>query len=256
MNRPSDIQSTLRESYRQIANDFSQSRSRAWPEFRFFLRFIPEECKLIDLGCGNGRFYGFLQQEERDIDYTGIDFCPELLNIAREKYPQQDFLEQDISEFDVNRRFDVAICIAAFHHLPSAKLRRQALRRIFDHLEDDGTLLISVWNLWQRRYWRQHLQAWWSWLKSGFRWSPRDLMIPFGKRAVPRYYHAFLPIELKKLLNQAGFRIDEQRVSGHNFLFVCRKEVAIAPGNPLFVREKTFTKPLSNHPVATSHLSS
>jgi len=247
MSVSEDISKALKKSYGRIAADFSASRSAAWPEFSQYLEWIPEDSKVLDLGCGNGRFYAFLQKEERRIDYTGVDFCPELLEIARKRYPKQDFVEQDMTELDLERHFDVVVSIAAFHHLPTLKLRQQCLEKIFDHLEDDGTLMLSAWNLWQRRYLKIHLKAWWKWLSSGFSWSPRDLMVPFGKDAVERYYHAFTSRELHGLLKEAGFQIEESRVSRHNYVLICRKKVAVAPGNPLFVKKKAFPEPLAPH---------
>ena len=247
MDHPRQISQQLRQSYGQIAADFSASRSRSWPEFELFLSHIPEDSKILDLGCGNGRLLAYLQEKGRRVDYTGVDFCPELLEIARKRFPRQDFVEQNMAELDLPQSFDVIACVAAFHHLPSVALRKKALKAMYKQLDHRGVLLLSVWNLWQFRYWKAHLKAIWHWVSHGFRWSPRDLFIPFGKEAVPRYYHAFTSRELIKLLQDVPFQIEESRVSGHNLVFICRKKIAVAPGNPLLVKQEAFPEPFAPH---------
>lgn len=248
---PRKIIEDLQKAYRDIADDFSHTRQRPWPEFTVFTDFIPDGSKILDLGCGNGRFYGSLQEKKKTVDYTGVDFCPEFLEIARKKYPNQEFLEQDITRLNVPRKFDRIISVAAFHHIPSRKLRKQTLKLMFDHLEDDGMLLLSVWNLWQKRYWEAHLRAFFRFIGSFFRRDPRDLFIPFGRKKVQRYYHAFVPFELKQLLKQAGFRVEVSQVSRHNYLFVCKKHLLSTRSQPLFVREKRLTPELGKAPLTS-----
>lgn len=45
---------------------------------------LSAEANVLDIGCGNGRWYSSLQQE--GVLYTGIDFSPSLIAIAKEKY--------------------------------------------------------------------------------------------------------------------------------------------------------------------------
>lgn len=247
MKSPQHIRDDLQASYNAIAQDFSSTRKHAWPEFRYFSQFIPKGAKVLDLGCGNGRLYEALKK--REIDYTGLDFSQELTTLAKKRYPKQDFVVQDMTKLDLERRFDVIISIAAFHHIPGKQSRVKTLKLIFDHLEDDGVLMLSVWNLWQWKYWKAHLCAWRNWLFSFFRHDPRDLNVPFGKKKIPRYYHAFLPFELRGLLKKAGFRVEQSKVSGFNYLFVCRKHMASSRSHPLFIDEKVFAESLGRNPA-------
>jgi SAM-dependent methyltransferase len=236
---------TLKNAYRAIARDFSQTRQHSWPEFSFFDQYIPEETRILDLGCGNGRFYEYLLKQKKQIDYTGVDFCPEFLEIARKKYPGQEFIEQDMTDLRLEKKYDRIISIAAFHHIPGKKLRNKTLQRIFDHLEDDGVLLLSVWNLWQFKYLSNHLKSLARFFLSFFTTDPRDLFISFGKKKVMRYYHAFIPFELRRLLRKNGFLIEATHVSRYNYLFVCRKNMLSTRSHPLFVKERLspgFTK--------------
>ncbi|MDP3976161.1 MAG: methyltransferase domain-containing protein, partial [bacterium] len=212
------LKAELKNSYQAIAGDFSSTREKPWPLFDELISRIPKGSKVLDLGCGNGRLYGALKSLE--VDYTGVDFCSALLEIARRKYPQQHFVEQDITELEMDGHFDVVVSIAAFHHIPSRQMREEVLGKVFEALRDDGTLFLSVWDLWQIKYWRAFLKSFSRVLFQLLRHDPRDVFISFGKEKVPRYYHAFLPFELRGLLTQAGFTIQEHWRSGRNLVFV------------------------------------
>jgi SAM-dependent methyltransferase len=233
--------SELQQAYQSIAEDFSETRKHHWPEFEFFSEYIPNDCKLLDLGCGNGRFFGYLKDHQKIIDYTGVDFTKGLLDIAKKKYPQQEFIEQDMTTLDLERKFDRIISVASFHHIPTRALRQKTLRLISKHLEDDGILLLSVWNLWQKKYFMEHVKAWIRSLVSFFRNDPKDLFIPFGKKKIMRYYHAFIPMELKRLLQKSGFTIERSEISRYNYLFVCRKNMLSTRSHPIFATSKELT---------------
>jgi SAM-dependent methyltransferase len=240
----SQIIEKLKQSYQTIAKDFSDSRSQPWPEFKILNSYITKGSKVLDLGCGNGRFFGYLRQEGKLVDYTGVDFVPEFLTIAKAKYPHQDFVEQNITELDLPHRYDRIVCIAAFHHIPTARLRKKTLKAMINHLEEDGLILISVWNLWQWKYRKFFLKSFLSFLSSAFHHDPRDVSIPFGKGKIARYYHAFVPFEMPQLLRSAGLSIEHCQISRHNSLFVCRKSTLAGVGNPLFVNGKRFAEQL------------
>jgi len=240
---PQKIKSDLKKCYQEIAVDFSESRKYGWPEFDFFLEYIQEGNKVLDLGCGNGRFFGFLKEQSLVVDYIGVDFSSELLKIAKRRYPKQDFLEQDITRLDINKRFDCVVCIATLHHLPNKRQRETALKMIFEHLEDDGVLILSVWNLWQWKFIGAHLKALLRWVLSFFRNDPRGLYIPFGKEKIKRYYHAFFALELRRLLKKRSFQVEEFRVSSHNFIFVCKKKM-YKPAAEAVINHKKLAKSL------------
>lgn len=251
---PSQTKKELKKAYEQIATQFSESRSKAWPEFEMVEKSLENHSKVLDLGCGNGRLYDYLSNTRKlEIDYTGIDFCAPFLDIARDRYPQASFVEADISHFDLDMHFDAIISIAAFHHLPSQRMRKQCLKHIFEHLEDDGILILSVWNLWQKKYFRLHLYAFWEWIRSGFKKDRKGLMVPFGKEKVLRYYHAFHQRELRSLLKKNGFQIDHFEVNRHNYFFIAHKHLVKAQSQPINTLHRKPSPAMNTSPAATCH---
>jgi SAM-dependent methyltransferase len=55
---------------------------------------------VLDVGCGFGDLWAYLQGQGIEVDYTGIDLSPELVAAGREQYPDLKLMEGDI--FDLN----------------------------------------------------------------------------------------------------------------------------------------------------------
>jgi cyclopropane fatty-acyl-phospholipid synthase-like methyltransferase len=54
-----------KKSYNMAAENFSETRQNAWPEFELLKPYINEGESLLDIGCGNGRLWQFLNAECR-----------------------------------------------------------------------------------------------------------------------------------------------------------------------------------------------
>ncbi len=47
--------------------------------------------KILDFGCGTGEFASFLAARKVEVQYTGVDIVPEMLEFAQQKYPHFRF---------------------------------------------------------------------------------------------------------------------------------------------------------------------
>ncbi|MEK7524139.1 MAG: class I SAM-dependent methyltransferase [Patescibacteria group bacterium] len=237
----SNILKKVKNAYNSIAQEFSDKRYRAWPEFEIFLKklkkhFGSQPIHLLDIGCGNGRVANFLKDEP--VHYMGLDNSRALLKIAKQKSPQAKFKLGDILKLPFPaQKFDVVWSIAVLHHLPTEKLQLQSLQEVRRVLKKDGMFMLTVWDLWQPKY--QSLidpkthDAWIPWgnqqHKSGdFRSTSSGLVGPervlakeggrvsrlrdrarggnyVSPRKIKRFYHAFKVQEMKNLLKKAGF---------------------------------------------------
>lgn len=56
--------------------------------------------KVFDFGCGFGDLCGYFAEKGIDVDYTGIDLSPELLNEARYRHTDATLFEGDLFELD------------------------------------------------------------------------------------------------------------------------------------------------------------
>jgi len=205
----------VKDSYNLIANEFSESRNRPWDEFKYFEPYLKQNSEIVDLGCGNGRLYDYLQKYylkfgPKSFHYIGIDNSEGLLNHAKTKYHDQIFMLGDQLKIPLDEnQADLIMNIAAFHHIPGYSLRLQALYEMKRVLKKDGYLIMTVWNLWQPKYLKVILKALANFILSLGNFSPNDFQVPWGNEKHPRYYHAFLPAEVMSLVKKAGFEIVE-----------------------------------------------
>ena len=68
-----------------------------------------EPGRLLDVACGTGRHAAAFAS--LGFDVTGVDYNPELLEIAREQNPQVRFVEADMTALDLGETFDVVTCL-------------------------------------------------------------------------------------------------------------------------------------------------
>ena len=201
----------VQNTYNQISQEFSQTRKAPWPELTIFKKYLKKNTKILDVGCGNGRFYQYIQS--LNCQYTGLDISQNLLKEAQNKYPNINFWQDDMRTMATvaDQKFDAIFFIASFHHLDTEEDRLITLKKAQKLLKQDGKIFLTNWNLFQKKYrkylWQSFYQSWVSSLK----WN--DTFIPFTstnkKKTYLRYYHAFTPWELKKLFKKADLKIEK-----------------------------------------------
>lgn len=200
----------VKKTYNIIAEEFSQSRQYLSNDFNIFKNYLKPEQKIVDLGCGNGRLITFLEKEKIKFNYTGIDNSEVILKEAQKSYPGYHFTLGDQLNIPLpDGHADILFNIRAFHHIPSKKLQLKALQEMKRVLKDDGILVVTVWNLWNKKQSKHLIKAI---LRSIFtlgQYHYNDTFIPWGKQKEARYYHAFTSKELKKLFHQVGLQIVE-----------------------------------------------
>lgn len=217
MKKTQEIIRETQVNYNIIASHFGQTRRVLWQDLQPFLAQVKEKDKVLDLGCGNGRI--FLALEDKKVDYVGVDFSEELINQAKKRFSKTTFILADLTDKNLwqkleKQKFDKVFLIAVLHHLPTPKMQTQLLQRINKVLKKDGLLFLTVWNLWQKKFWKEHFKQLGKKLISGFKF--KWLWIPYRlsdgrkiKREIYRFCYAFGKNELKKLLRKEDFEIEK-----------------------------------------------
>lgn len=63
--------------------------------------------KVLDAGCGYGRWSEFFP------NYTGVDFSPDFIGVAKQLYPDKEFIQAQIEELPFkDKEFDLAFCVS------------------------------------------------------------------------------------------------------------------------------------------------
>ncbi len=104
------------------------------------LAAVADGTELLDLGCGSGLLVRLAA--DRGARVSGIDICPELLEIARERAPQADLREGDISALPfAERSFDVVTGANALQFAPDPA---QAFAEAARVLRPGGVLVAAL----------------------------------------------------------------------------------------------------------------
>jgi SAM-dependent methyltransferase len=64
---------------------------------------------LLDVGCGYGGLLAFATQQGYELDYTGVDIVPDMIEHARRLNPGA-YILGDALDHDFGRRFDYVVC--------------------------------------------------------------------------------------------------------------------------------------------------
>ncbi len=216
----------IKNSYDLVANHFFLTRKRALPQRLLDLkRYLHDGQQVLDLACGSGRMIRIFKDFK--LDCVFVDISKRLLNYAKKedlgKIESAQFIVQDMLESSFpEKRFDLVFCIAAFHHLKNKQDRIKFLKNAYSWLKPGGRLLMTNWNLRQKRYFKYifnfQKRAW------------NDFLIPYkdnqARVITRRYYHSFTQRELKKLLLKSGFKIEKLELSaGANDLISINKKI-------------------------------
>jgi len=219
----------VRQTYEEIAGEFSASRMALRHDFENYQKYFKNGQKIVDLGCGNGRLLMLLKEKIKDFDYTGIDNSQSLLKEARKIFPEATFTHGDQLEIPLPAEScDVLANIRAFHHIPSKKLQLQALEEMKRVLKPEGLLILTCWNLWNKKQLKFITEAGVKSILNFGQSSYKDTQIPWGTGKTKRYYYAFTYHQLKKLVQKSGFHIIESK-KGQDFIIIAQKNVSERP---------------------------
>ena len=215
--------------YDLMAEKFSETRKHFWRRLEFISDYVKEGDRVLDFGCGNGRLLELFSG--KNIEYLGTDVSEKLINIAKEKYSDKNNSFLKISSSDSlslpGDSFNLIYSIAVFHHFPSKKYREDIARELYRVTKKDGYIVITVWNLYQKKYLKNIIKNWLSKLKEDSNIDWNDCYISFTDNSgnkFQRYHHAFTKRELKNLFSGAGFKIEKcEIIDKRNILLIGKK---------------------------------
>lgn len=68
---------------------------------------------ILDVGCGVGDFFFYLNQRFENVVYEGFDIVPRMIESAKEKYSNGNFKLADIEDYE-NSSFDFVVASGVF----------------------------------------------------------------------------------------------------------------------------------------------
>lgn len=98
--------------------------------------------RILDTGCYQGAFSARLLKETSATQVTGIDPSTESIAIARARFPDVTFVEDDAETADLNGPYDF-IYAMGWLHVKSAEAIDRTLRNLVSALAPDGRIIIT-----------------------------------------------------------------------------------------------------------------
>ena len=177
-------------TYDNIAKHFSKTRRIKWDWITNFIKSLPPNSHILDIGCGNGR-----NMQYENYNFTGVDSSIEFLKICQEK--NLNVVKADMCNLPFgNNSFDAIIAIASFHHLSNNKRRIKSLNEMERVLKSNGKILISNWSI------NQPIST-----KRKFNFG--DNFVEWNKQGeiFTRYYYIFRQREFENYFNDLKLKI-------------------------------------------------
>lgn len=209
MLRYAALADRVRDLYVRHARAYDRARGRSLMERAYLERVaasVPPPASILDLGCGGGEPLArwFVQ---RGYTVTGVDTVAELVELCRERMPEQRWQHGDMRDVAMDRTFGVVVAWDSFFHLERAD-QRAMFPRFAGLTRVGGVLLLTT--------------------------GPRNGEV-LGTLCGDPLYHASLdPQEYRDLLEAHGFRVlvyrSEDPDCGRHTVWLAQRE-ASPPGN-------------------------
>ncbi len=94
---------------------------------------------ILDIACGTGTLFPFyFKRNVKSV--TGIDISPEMVKIAKNKFPETEIICGDAEEYLFNKTFDVIMVYNAFPHFPNPE---KLIKNLAGYLKEKGRITVA-----------------------------------------------------------------------------------------------------------------
>jgi SAM-dependent methyltransferase len=135
---------TTKQGYQTTAEEFAGNVASLAPlaSIEKFAKLLPEQAHIVDIGSGSGRDAKIFTS--MGIDVLGIDFCPNLIDIAKKHAPLAKFQLMDIEMMNFPEcSFDGAWAACSLLHVPKSAFPI-VLKKIHAFLKKDGYFYLAL----------------------------------------------------------------------------------------------------------------
>ena len=120
-------------------------------DYNQFLNFVEEQFKkneldaklLLELACGTGSLTKLLT--DKGYDVIGLDYSSDMLEVAREKCPENLFINQDMTEFELYGTVDsILCCLDSVNYITDKKKLLKMFKLVNNYLNHGGLFIFDI----------------------------------------------------------------------------------------------------------------
>lgn len=205
--------------YSAQAASFDATRQTLWPGWERVVDILEksnlvdsrEGLSVLDVGCGNGRYLKYLiEQDIATKSYLGVDSSEKLIEIAKKNFTDRKSSQFEVADIlekhywqNLNQKFNHIVAFGLFHHIPGYENRLKLVQQMIEHLNSNGTLVITFWQFMKQERFQKMIIATESHLGSlSSDLEENDYLLDWDNSGLPRYCHYFSDEEVDQLIQE------------------------------------------------------
>jgi trans-aconitate 2-methyltransferase len=119
---------------------YGEERTRAASDLAARVK-LTRPGRIVDLGCGPGNSTQVLRQRWPMADIVGVDSSSEMIDAARREFPEQNWIQENISHWSPGEPFDLIYSNATLQWLPD---HHALMRRLLSLVVPGGALAFQI----------------------------------------------------------------------------------------------------------------
>lgn len=135
----------IKKYYNKIAKEYTEKHgygeNLSIKSLEKFSSLLPQNSKVLDIGCGGGQDSKFLS--DRGFDVLGIDISREMIKLAHKHDSKIDFKLVDVIDLPASKKFNGIWCSRVFHNIP-IKEQIKFIKKLNTLLAKNGVLYITA----------------------------------------------------------------------------------------------------------------